>query len=781
MAPVTENNELEKEIREREELRRLLQKERDTFRRYLDVAGVMIVALDGAGCVTLINKKGCEILGYPCEDILGKNWFENFVPQREREQVHRVFLQIIGGHADPVEYYENAVLTKAGEERLIAWHNTWLPDETGAFIESLSSGEDITEKRLAEEGAKQTQERLELALEGSELGLWDWSVPTGKAVWSGQTWQMLGYAHGEIQEDLRHWKALIHPDDWPQVAKAFNGHLQGHLDSYACDYRMKAKSGEWRWVQSRGRVVQFDSEGKPLRFVGTNLDITDRKRAEQELKEQTRLSQVLLDAFPCVALLLRPQTREIVASNKAAKEVGAVPGACCYSTWGQREDPCPWCLAPELWATGEAQHLEVEGLGVIWDAHWIPVDEDLYMHFAFDVTERKRADQEREVLKAHLLQAQKMEAIGTLSGGIAHDFNNLLTIINGYAEMLLLDKTEDDPSYEDLRKILQTGRKGAEMVQRLLAFSKQGEINPQPIDLSSMIQETKKLLKRTFPKMIEIETIVSDDVGMINADAGQIEQVLMNLCMNAREAMPDGGRLTIEVRNSTLEEDYCRSYLGIKPGDCVLLAVSDTGKGMDQETMLRIFDPFFTTRGWDSRKGSGLGLSLTKGLVEQHGGWITCYSEPGLGTTFKVYLPALKAEEQPEEAAVTPSIAVGSETILLVDDEEHVRDLGSRLLARSGYTVITARNGREALEIYSNEQGSISLVILDLIMPEMGGSKCLEELLKINPQVKVIISSGYSLGSQERSTVGAHAKAFVEKPYEMQQLLNTVRKVLDGP
>ena len=775
------NEHPDREIREREELQKLLRKERDTFRRYLDVAGVIIVALDRDGCVNLINKKGCEILGYPCEEILGKNWFENFVPQREREQVHRVFLQIIGGHANPVEYYENPVLTKSGEERLIAWHNTWLTDEAGGVIESLSSGEDITEKRQAEERAKQTQERLGLALEGSALGLWDWSVPTGKAVWSGQTWEMLGYSEGEIQEDLRHWRSLVHPDDWPRVAEAFNGHLQGRLDSYACDYRMKAKSGEWRWVQSRGRVLQFYSEGKPLRFVGTNLDITDRKRGEQELKEQIRLSQVLLDAFPCVALLLRPHTREIVASNKAAIEVGAVPGACCYATWGRRENPCPWCLAPELWATGEAQHLEVEGLGIIWDAHWIPVDEDLYMHFAFDITERKRAEQERDDLRAQLLQAQKMEAIGTLTGGIAHDFNNLLTIINGYAEMLLLDKTEDDPSYEDLQKIIKSGRKGAEMVQRLLAFSRQGEINPQPMDVGRLVHQTERLLKRTLPKMIEIETIVSEDVGIINADAGQIEQVVMNLFMNAKEAMPEGGRLTILVRKSTLDDDYCRSYLGIKPGDYVLLAVSDTGKGMDQETMRRIFDPFFTTRGWDSRKGTGLGLSLTKGLVEQHGGWITCYSEPGLGTTFKVYLPVMIASEQPEEPERAPAPAVGSETILLVDDEEHVRDLGSRLLARSGYTVITARNGREALEIYANEQGSISLVILDLIMPEMGGSKCLEELLKINPEAKVIISSGYSLGTQERSTVAATAKAFVDKPYEMQQLLTAVRNVLDAP
>jgi signal transduction histidine kinase/CheY-like chemotaxis protein len=390
-----------------------------------------------------------------------------------------------------------------------------------------------------------------------------------------------------------------------------------------------------------------------------------------------------------------------------------------------------------------------------------------------DLTEHKN-------LQKQLLQAQKMEAVGTLTRGIAHDFNNLLTIMNGYTEMILMDKTEDDPLYADLQRILQTGFHGVDMVQRLLSFSKQAPTKVEPVDLNHRIDETKKLLDRSFPKTIEIETKLPDDLGMVNADAGQMDQLLMNLCVNARDAMPGGGRLKIETRNMTVDEDYCRLHLGAKPGRSVLVEVSDTGTGMTKETMDRIFDPFFTTQGWDFRKGTGLGLSVAKGIVDEHGGWITCDSEPGKGTTFRVYLPVM-VEAPAAEGPVTPAeVFPGWQKILLVDDEEYIRDLGTRILERAGYAVITASNGREALVIYAREQSNIALVVLDLIMPQMEGKQCLEELLTINPHVKVIVSTGYSLDARERLHLGGLARGFVNKPYEVKQMVQAVREVLDA-
>jgi CheY-like chemotaxis protein/two-component sensor histidine kinase len=373
-----------------------------------------------------------------------------------------------------------------------------------------------------------------------------------------------------------------------------------------------------------------------------------------------------------------------------------------------------------------------------------------------------------------------MEAIGTLTDGIAHDFNNLLTIINGYTELILSERTRDDLSHSDLQKILETGRKGAELVQRLLALSKKGASNPQPLDLNRTVENSSKLIERTFPKMIEIETILEKNLGMVDADATQIEQVLMNLCINAREAMPDGGKLRIETKNAAVDEAYCKLHVGAKPGPHVLIEVADTGAGMDAEKLGRIFDPFFSTKGWDFKKGTGLGLSVAKGIVEQHGGWITCESQPGEGTKFTIYLPAIEAAPEYAKPEAENVSVHGVNNILLVDDEEYVRDLGKRILERSGYTVVTAANGKEALEIYARDLSNIALVVLDLIMPQMGGEQCLEELLKINPHVKVIVSTGHCLEARERLLLGALARGFVNKPYEMRELVQTVKKVLEA-
>jgi two-component system, cell cycle sensor histidine kinase and response regulator CckA len=395
-----------------------------------------------------------------------------------------------------------------------------------------------------------------------------------------------------------------------------------------------------------------------------------------------------------------------------------------------------------------------------------------YRGIARDVTERK-------VLERQLLQAQKMKSIGTLTGGIAHDFNNLLTIMNGYTELILSEKTEDDPIYLDLQTILETGRKGAELVHRLLTLSNKSEITLRSCSLNFIAENSVVLIKRTIPKMIEIETIFTKNLAMVNADAGQIEQVLLNLCINAKDAMPEGGKLRIETQNVAVDEAYCRIHTEAKPGPCVLLEVVDTGTGMDQKTLDRMFDPFFTTKGWDFKKGTGLGLSMAKGIVEKHGGWITCESEPGKGTIFRIYFPAIIETPGVQKHEPKAEPVRGTGNILLVDDEEHVRDLGKRILERAGFTVMTASNGREALEIYSKEQTSIDLVVLDLIMPQMGGERCFEELIKINPQVRVIVSSGHSLTPEEQDRLGISAKGFVNKPYQIKQLLGVVSGVMD--
>jgi CheY-like chemotaxis protein len=370
-----------------------------------------------------------------------------------------------------------------------------------------------------------------------------------------------------------------------------------------------------------------------------------------------------------------------------------------------------------------------------------------------------------------------MEAVGVLAGGIAHDFNNILQAILGYTQILLINKPENDPDISKLREIEKSAKRASELIQQLLTFSRKVETKPRPIDLNKQVRDVEKLLERVIPRMIQIELILAEDLKPINAEPAQIEQIIMNLAVNARDAMPDGGKLIIETSNVVLDEDYCRTHAGAKPGEYVMLSISDTGSGMEKDILEHIFEPFYTTK--DTGKGTGLGLAMVYGIVKSHNGYIMCYSEPGRGTTFKIYFPAITDEYIEQEPLIFPEdLFWGTETILLVDDEESIRNLGKQMLERFGYKVLLASNGEEAIEIYRTRMDQISLIILDLIMPGMSGDRCLKELLKINPQIKVIISSGYSPNHSVSKDIEKEAKGFINKPYDLKNLLSAVKEAL---
>lgn len=408
-----------------------------------------------------------------------------------------------------------------------------------------------------------------------------------------------------------------------------------------------------------------------------------------------------------------------------------------------------------------------------------PIDyrgEKSFLIFVVDTSRAKR-------LWKQLLQAQKMEAVGTLASGIAHDFNNMLTIIRGYGELLLEEIPESRPGYGDVHKIIHTASSGADLVRRLLMFTKNAEIIPVSVDLNRRIDGLLDLMQRTLPKMIGIELDLANDLATFTADAAQIDQLVMNLAINSADAMPDGGRLVVATRNLILDDEYCISHPGAKAGLNVALSVSDSGRGMDQQTLQRIFDPFFTTKERDFRKGTGLGLSVVQGIVEQSGGHLTCESKLGQGTTFHICFPAAdppKSADVREEKSVHPKNKTRTKTdrtVLLVDDEEPVRDVGGRILKRAGYKVLTAVDGKKALELYRREQGKISVVILDLIMPEMGGRQCLDEILKVDSNAKVLISSGHYPDGTVMEVMAAGALGFVKKPYVLKDLLDAIESV----
>ena len=389
-----------------------------------------------------------------------------------------------------------------------------------------------------------------------------------------------------------------------------------------------------------------------------------------------------------------------------------------------------------------------------------------------DITETK-------ALEAQLLQAQKMESVGTLAGGIAHDFNNIMQAISGYAQLLLWERRPEDPDYDNLIAIEKAADRANRLTRQLLTFSRQVPSVLKPVDLNAEIESLRVILERTIPKMIRIECHLAPDICMVNADRSQMEQVLMNLSINASDAMPEGGRLVFETRNIDLDREYCRTHPEAHEGPHVLMSVSDTGHGMDPETQRRIFDPFFTTQ--DIGRGSGLGLALVYGIIKSHNGHIQCYSEPGQGACFKIYFPAIgKAKpDLPHKRILAPALANGTETILVVDDETVILDLAETLLSRFGYTVIRAENGEEALEVMAAQPGRIDLVILDLNMPGMGGNSCLEALSGQYPRVPVLIASGYSPNGSVRETLTAGASGFIAKPYQLRELTDIVRQILD--
>jgi two-component system cell cycle sensor histidine kinase/response regulator CckA len=340
-----------------------------------------------------------------------------------------------------------------------------------------------------------------------------------------------------------------------------------------------------------------------------------------------------------------------------------------------------------------------------------------------------------------------------------------------------MKKPAGDPDRTKLEVIQHAARDGADLVSRILMFSRKAESRMRPVDLNKEIRRVEKLLRRTLPRMIQIDLVLGEDLRIIDADPAQIEQILLNLGVNAQHAMPDGGQLLIETNNVSLNDEYLRKHLGAIPGHFVLLTISDTGVGMEPDVLDRIYEPFFTTK--TTAEGTGLGLSVVHGIVSQHGGYIRCYSEPGKGTSFKIYFPISARESIPDLTGTREMPAFGTETVLLVDDDDRIRETGRQLIEMSGYKVLIAHSGEEALEIYRSHRTEISLIILDLIMPGMGGSRCLKELMLIEPGVAVLVASGYSENGLAVGELVAGARGFIRKPYDAKDILGAIRKVLD--
>ncbi|HDD35450.1 MAG TPA: PAS domain S-box protein [Candidatus Desulfofervidus auxilii] len=461
-------------------------------------------------------------------------------------------------------------------------------------------------------------------------------------------------------------------------------------------------------------------------------------------------------------------------------------GRKCYEIYQKRQSPCPSCPSILSIRTGKPHVSIVPYPSFANPVRWIElssfplrdIDGEIIgvIEHVKDITRRKKAEEEKEKLQTQLLHAQKMEAIGTLAGGIAHDLNNLLTPIIGYSELLLFQTQE--PVKEKIESIKRAAEKAASLTRQLLAFSRKQIFRPKLLDLNALVIDAKKMLERLIGENIQLITKLEPELKIINADESQIEQVLVNLIVNARDAMPEGGEIIIETSNVELDKQYCRLHHEAHPGQFVCLTVKDTGIGMDEKTKQRIFEPFFTTKG---TKGSGLGLAVTHGIIKQHKGWIEVYSERNKGSTFKIYLPVSEEGKKfisvKERDFLLEELQGQGERILLVEDNEAIRKFAMDILVKNGYTVFGARNAKEALDIFEREKGNFHLIFTDIVLPDKSGLMLIELLLLHKPQLKVLLTSGY-IDKVDWTTVREKGFYFLQKPYSMINLLKNVKKAI---
>jgi PAS domain S-box-containing protein len=634
------------------------------------------------------------------------------------------------------------------------------------------------QRRRLEEHLLQSQRTLARAQQIARIGTWTVDSRTGAVYWSDEMYRIFGVRPESFSPNTESIVTRAYPEDRDGISAFVHEALASGVDHYL-EHRIVLDDGGIRWIRLQAERSVDAPSGLP-RLIGTVLDITERKRGEEALRESQERYQVLFDRSPIPKLLYDDETLRILAVNDAAVEHYG------YS----REEFLRMALS-DLWAPDVKHELpSVRELLTPFSAkvHHVkkdgtPSEVEIFVQQVLlsgrpsgivavqDVTERAR-------LEGQLRQAQKMEAVGRLAGGVAHDFNNMLAVIAGYSELLLhLTQTAERQDLRGpLQEIQKASERAARLTRQLLAFSRKQVLTPKVLDLGALVMDFERMLARLIGEDIEVATRVAPDLYRIKADPGQLEQVLLNLVVNGRDAMPTGGKITIEVQNVELDNSYGKQHQAVVPGDYVLLAVTDTGSGMSAETLEHAFEPFFTTK--DAEHGTGLGLATVFGIVQQSGGHIQVYSELGIGTTFKVYLPRTRTASEP---AAKPQAALisGDATVLLVEDEKMVRVLVQDVLSMYGYTVLAAANGAEALQVVEQLAPNIDLLLTDVVMPGgIGGRQLVEALRKQRPELKVLYMSGYTDDAVVRHGIIEADMAFIQKPFTPVALARKVREVL---
>ncbi|MQW86394.1 PAS domain S-box protein [Sinorhizobium saheli] len=639
---------------------------------------------------------------------------------------------------------------------------------------------DVTERLAAEQKIRESEELFRAVSNVTADVIWDWNVVTDKVWWSEGLKDTFRHSPEESRRNLEFWKAHIHPDDLERVLRSTVAAIESREQRWEDQYRFFRGDGSVAYVEDSGYVI-YDRQGRPVRFVGGMTDVSARKEAEGRLAQQAALLDMARDA-----IIVHDVEHRILFWNKGAERiygwtaeeaVGQSLGALLY---GGVSNPLAYVasvVAGGEWS-GEIVQWRKDGSRITVEARCSLMHDgagspQAILSINSDITKRLAIEEQ-------LRQAQKLEAVGQLTGGVAHDFNNLLTVILGNAEVLTERLSEDKNLRRFAEMISAAAQRGADLVDRLLAFARRRALEPRAVDLNSLLKEMDGLLRRALSEDVDI--VFRCHSGLWNAlvDPSELETAILNLCLNARDAMPRGGRLTIETANSTLDQNHADCNADIAPGQYVSVAISDTGTGIEPHILARVFEPFFTTK--EAGKGSGLGLSMVFGFAKQSNGHVKISSQPGRGTTVKIYLPrVVQGQTETRSRREKPALPLGREKILLVEDNDLVLSYAAAQLEELGYRVISARNDSEALSLL-RAIPDIDLLFTDVIMPGgLNGRQLAEEARKIQATIAILLTSGCTgkLPALHRSGLdrGLH---FLSKPYRPSELAAKLRVILDG-
>ncbi|BAZ19526.1 multi-sensor hybrid histidine kinase [Kalymmatonema gypsitolerans NIES-4073] len=747
-----------------------LQESEERFRTMADTAPVMIWMAGIDQFCHYLNKGWLEFTGRRLEQEIGDGWTELVHPDDLEFCLETYTTAFDARRSFTMEY---RLKRFDGEYRWLLDTGTPRFHSDGSFAGYIGSCMDITEQKLTLEALQDSEARLRLTLEAARMVTWDWNITTNNVVDYNPMEPLCGLALGSHDHTLEAFLDAVYPEDRDRVLAAITDAIENRTD-YEAEFRLVSPDGALHWIGNKGQVY-YDETGRAVRMIGVAMDITERKRAEQKIREQAAWLDVATDA-----IVVRDLENKIVFWNRSAERLygwkvqealGKDANELLFKeTSSQVEEALHQVHLTGEWY-GELHKVMKDGKEIIVESRWTLVRDERgnpksILAVDTDITQKKQ-------LEAQFLRAQRLESLGTLASGIAHDLNNILAPMLMSAQLLRM-RISDEQNQLLLETLETNAQRGATLVKQVLSFARGVEGRRTILQLRHLILEIEQFAKQTFPKSIEFCTDIAPNLWTVSGDGTQLHQVLINLVINARDAMPNGGVLSISAENFLIDENYARMNLDATVGPHIVITVRDTGIGMSREILDRIFEPFFTTK--EVAKGSGLGLSTVLGIMKSHRGFISVSSTVGKGTEFQVFLKAvLENETPPAETLKLP--AGNGELILVVDDEAEIQEITKITLSSYNYKVLTACDGIEALALYAQHREEIKVVFVDMMMPVMDGLTTIRALLKMNPCVKIMAASGLSDNKQRTEALGV--ETFLPKPYTVKQLLQALHKFLN--